>query len=231
MKQIFLILLLTISTLSIAQNKEGIAQYDIVRKLEIKGMSGMDFDFPEETKSKRKLTFKDSISIFEVVHKERKVNQNSGFNFHFIEPENKLYIDRRSNVFKEKKDFMGKEFLIESQHEPIKWHKTSEIKKIGDYFCQLATFRDTSRTLHAWFTPQIQVSAGPEKFGDLPGLIVVLIVNEGKTVYNLKSIEFKSIDKVKAPKKGEKVTQEEYDKIIEEKMKRRGGVFEFYKDD
>jgi len=231
MKQILLLVLLSLSTLVFAQNKEGIAIYEVTHKLEIKGMEGLNIELPDETKSLRKLTFKDSISIYEVIHKEKDVSKNDGIFFHFVEPDNQMYIDRSHNEIKEKKDFLGKTFLIESKAEPIKWHKTSEVKKIGDYFCQLATFRDTSKTIHAWFTPQIKVSVGPEKYGDLPGMIVLLIENEGKTIFSLKSFEFKEVDKIEPPKKGKKVTEEEYDKIVEEKLKSRGGAFDFYSED
>jgi len=231
MKQIFLILLFAYATISFSQKNEGIATYEVTNKLEIKGIEGLNIDLPDETKGLRKLKFKDSTSVFEVIQKEKDITKTSGVFFNFIEPDNKLYIDRKSKETIEKKDFMGKQFLIESKHSSIKWHKTSEVKKIGDYFCQLATFRDTSKTLHAWFTPQIPNGFGPDKYGDLPGLIVLLIENEGKVIYNLKEIEFKTIDKIKPPKKGKKVTKDEYDKIVEEKMKNRGGVFEFYQED
>lgn len=231
MKHLFLFVLITSSTFLFSQNNEGIATYEVTHKIEIKGMSGMDFDLPDETKALRKLTFKDSVSIFEVIHKERKIEQNNGYSFHYIEPENQLYIDRRRKEIKEKKDFMGKTFLISEKHKSIKWHKTSEVKKIGDYFCQLATFRDTSITINAWFTPQIPNSFGPEKYGDLPGLIVLLVENEGKTIYNLKKIEFKPVDDIKKPKKGKKVTREEYKKIIEEKLKNKDGWINFYNED
>jgi len=228
-KHLLFVLLFSFSTYIFSQNKQGVATYEITRKLEIKGIKGIDF--PDEQKTLRKLTFKDSISLYEVIRKESEVTQNNGFSFHFIEPENQLFIDRTNNIAKEKTDFLGKTFLIQSEYKPTKWHKTSEVKKIGDYFCQLATFRDTSKTIQAWFTPQIPVAVGPEKYGDLPGLIVLLIVDEGKTIFSLKDIEFKQIEEIKPPTKGKKVTQEEYDKIVEEKMKSRGGIFEFYKED
>ena len=140
MKYTFLILLISISNFVISQKTQGIALYNITVKLNLKGMSGMNFDFPEETTSKRKLTFKDSISIFEIVAKEQNLNQNSAFNFHFIEPENNLYINRSTSEVKEQKDFMGKIFLIESAHEPIIWHKTSEVKKNRGLFLSISNF-------------------------------------------------------------------------------------------
>lgn len=231
MKHLFLLILITISTFLFSQNKEGIATYEVTHKLEIKGMAGLNIKLPDETKSSKKLTFKGDSSIYEVIQKEKEVTQSNGIFMNFIEPDNKFFIDRNTQITKEKKEFLGKTFLIDSKFEPIKWHKTSEVKKIGDYFCQLATFRDTSKTIQAWFTPQVPVSVGPDKYGDLPGLIVLLIVDEGKTIYSLKNLELKSIDKIIIPKKGKKVTQDEYDKIIEEKLKNRGGRFNFYKED
>ena len=76
----------------------------------------------------------------------------------------------------------------------------------------------------AWFTPVLAVSAGPASFGNLPGLVLEVNIDEGQQVFIAKSIEFMELDKeiLKKPTKGKEVTEEEYHAIVEEKMKEMG---------
>lgn len=70
----------------------------------------------------------------------------------------------------------------------------------------------------AWYTPDIPINQGPENYWGLPGLI--LEVSDGKTTILCSKIVLNSKEKkeIKAPKKGKMVTQQEYDKIVSEKM-------------
>lgn len=70
----------------------------------------------------------------------------------------------------------------------------------------------------AWYTPDIPISQGPENYWGLPGLI--LEVSDGKTVVLCSKIVMNPKEKkeIKAPKKGKIVSQQEYDKIVAEKM-------------
>lgn len=70
----------------------------------------------------------------------------------------------------------------------------------------------------AWYTPQIPVNQGPDDYWGLPGLI--LEINADRTTILCTKIvinpeEKEEIDK---PKKGQKVTQEEYNEIVTKKM-------------
>jgi GLPGLI family protein len=73
-------------------------------------------------------------------------------------------------------------------------------------------------TITAWYTPDIPVSQGPENYWGLPGLI--LEVSDGKTTMLCSKIVINPKEKkeIKAPKKGKVVSQEQYDKIVAEKM-------------
>ena len=84
----------------------------------------------------------------------------------------------------------------------------------------------------AWYTPQIPVSAGPAEYWGLPGLI--LEINAGRTTMLCTEIALNPDEtiEIKEPKKGEKVTREEYNVIIKKKSeelrerfknRRRGG--------
>ncbi|GGI55801.1 GLPGLI family protein [Winogradskyella haliclonae] len=77
--------------------------------------------------------------------------------------------------------------------------------------------KEVTVVVTAWYTPQIPVSTGPSIYHGLPGLI--LEVNDGRTTTVCSKIEINPKDgfEIKEPKKGKKVNQEEYDKIIRKK--------------
>ena len=70
----------------------------------------------------------------------------------------------------------------------------------------------------AWYTPEIPISQGPSEYWGLPGLIME--VSSGKTTVLCSKIVINPKDKkdIKAPRKGQVVTQAEYQKIMMEKM-------------
>lgn len=70
----------------------------------------------------------------------------------------------------------------------------------------------------AWYTPEIPISQGPENYWGLPGLI--LEVNDGKTTILCSKVVLNLKDKVeiKAPTKGEEITQKKYDETVIKKM-------------
>ncbi|MDB2385446.1 GLPGLI family protein [Polaribacter sp.] len=72
-------------------------------------------------------------------------------------------------------------------------------------------------TITAWYTPQIPVSTGPKDYYGLPGLI--LEINSGRTTILCTEIVLNPNEKIeiKEPKKGKKVSREEYNEIVKEK--------------
>ena len=68
---------------------------------------------------------------------------------------------------------IDEENLMYSEPFPLqKWKIEKEIKDVCGYRCQKATCRWRGRDYTAWFTTDIPVSAGPWKFGGLPGMIM-----------------------------------------------------------
>lgn len=142
----------------------------------------------------------------------------------FINFSGKYYVSK--TVLTQQKEAFGKEFLV--TYPKIDWKITNETKKIGKYICYKATaikIREVpgeiiKEKIVAWFAPEIPFNYGPKDFHGLPGLIVQ--VQEGKTIFNLKKIvkegDKKKI-KIKPPTKGEKVTSEEYNKWVKKMFK------------
>ncbi|WP_435261697.1 GLPGLI family protein [Tenacibaculum sp. nBUS_03] len=150
-----------------------------------------------------------------------------------------LYKNINDKRFSNKTEISGKRFLIKDKLTDYKWEMSGETKNIGNYTCYKATRkREETRTSFsmtdgekdekkekvmietiAWYTPQIPVSNGPERFWGLPGLI--LEIQDGKQTIVCTEIVLNPSEKVsiKEPKKGKKVTQEKFNEIMDEHSK------------
>jgi GLPGLI family protein len=146
----------------------------------------------------------------------------------------------------EQKEFAAKQYLVSDSIHKQNWKLTGETKTVLGYTCQQAlTTRynkrmmismengvmsrkevpDTSQVI-VWFAPAIPVPAGPDYEGQLPGLILQIDIN-GNTTYKAIEVAQKAdVAVIKEPKKGKKVTAEEFNKEREktmEEMQRNGG--------
>ena len=125
------------------------------------------------------------------------------------------------------------DFLVSDSIVKLSWKLSSETQDVAGYACRKATAQrigtrmdmkmtdgkmernevaDTSN-FTAWFTTDIPVATGPELQGQLPGAILELNINNGRTVYKAVSVSntIKATD-VKEPKGGKKVTAAQYAK-------------------
>ncbi|WP_149242790.1 GLPGLI family protein [Dyadobacter sp. 32] len=116
-------------------------------------------------------------------------------------------------------EMLGKTFVIEDSLKTPKWKVMNKIREIGGYMCMMAVTEDTikNQKLTAWFADNISVSAGPELYSGLPGLILELEVNEGDIVVTAKKIELKPLTEninVPAKLKGKKIDNKKYDELL-----------------
>ncbi|HPG06923.1 MAG TPA: GLPGLI family protein [Saprospiraceae bacterium] len=145
-------------------------------------------------------------------------------NIRMAPPQDILYENLADARFIEQKEFLGKKFLIKDALPTFEWKLTGKSKQILDYPCQEAILQDTSKNVVAWFSPMIPWQLGPGKYAGLPGLILEIIQDDGQRVLTATSVELSEpAVAIEVPDKGKEVTQEEYDKIVEEKMKEMGG--------
>ena len=134
----------------------------------------------------------------------------------------------------------SKLFLISDDLEKRDWKLTGKSKKIGDYTALEARYEsvdevqtismsdeekssdtrmDTTRVT-VWYTPDIPVPHGPEEYWGLPRLILEL--NDGNVTYLCTKIELnpdKGIE-IEKPKKGKKVSAEEFEALQAETMQK-----------
>jgi GLPGLI family protein len=218
-----------------AQNKdEGKVIYREVQKLEIK-LEGDAAQFanslPKERKSYKELLFSPSASIYQknsdgdAAQDVAMEHGGAMVQIKMTEPDNKFYVDISKQKTIEQKEFMTRIFLIEGTPDASGWKITGEQKTILEYPCQKAVrTNEAGEETFAWFTPAIAVSSGPSSYIGLPGLVLEVTSDNGDRTIQATSIDFTAIDKdvLVKPKKGKKVSQEEYDAIVEEKMKEMG---------
>jgi len=150
-----------------------------------------------------------------------------------------LYKNISENRMANKKELLGKVFLIKDNLVAYDWKLTGETKNIGNYTCYKAVYEieeeeiqinmiDSEvkeekvikkRTTVAWYTPDVPISNGPRDYGGLPGLI--LEVNDGDLTIVCSEIVLnpKEVKEIKEPIKGKIVTRKKFGAIAKEKTK------------
>jgi GLPGLI family protein len=148
----------------------------------------------------------------------------------------------------------GKNFLITDSIKQPGWKLTDETKKIAGFTCYKATMKiaapvrrmmtfstngnktDSSNQVTApkmmdvvaWYTTSIPVPAGPDTYGQLPGAILEVDVDNGLSVITATEIKTTANKKeLQEPKKGKVVTRAEYQKMMMEMMSNQGGGMMF----
>jgi GLPGLI family protein len=158
------------------------------------------------------------------------------------------YKNIKSKVCVKETDFFGKQFLITDSLSSYSWKLEEVSKKIGDYICYKATYiipvsekqkkeyedfknkksdgktqlflmdKPKEKQVTVWYTPEIPVSHGPNEYWGLPGLILEVNVDQTTILCSKIVINPKEKIVIKEPKNGKKVTNEEYERLIEQQM-------------
>jgi GLPGLI family protein len=136
-----------------------------------------------------------------------KVNAG-GTNIYYYNDKDKKYLIKNC-------ESLGDCFIYPNEY--LEWQLTQETKTINGYVSYKAT-RAKGKVI-AWYTPKIPVSFGPKGEYGLPGLILELEVS--RSIFRATKIVLNPKEKVKVdkPSGGEKVTLEEYEKILKKAKK------------
>ncbi len=126
-------------------------------------------------------------------------------------PDEQILLEENSIV-------LEKRYLI--SYNFSEWELLNETKKIGDYICYKATKKneklrlDKNKQIIVWYSPEIPVRFGPKLYNGLPGL--ALEVNKGPIIIRATKVELNLKEKflLEKPKKGIKITSEDYTKKI-----------------
>src|SRR5664279_5036248 len=197
-------------------------------KLEGDAVQNADM-FPKERKSEKILSFTNDATLFETgkdISEDMAQSPEEGVHIKMVTSgDNKIYIDFKNNKITEQRDFMNRMFLIELEMPASDWKITGNQKIILGYPCIEATKQDTAGAItKVWFAPSFPIKGGPAIFCNLPGMVLGVDVKDGERTYTAKSIvpAEKGELKIKKPSDGKKVTEEEYHKIVADKMKEMG---------
>lgn len=132
----------------------------------------------------------------------------------------KVFYDFGKNEKTQQVEFMTRNFLVSDSIKKKAWKLSNKMIKVLDYNCMGAELKKGDQTITAWFTPEIPISTGPDEFFGLPGLILAIEIN-GEFAFIATSIDLTPPKEGVLSKldNGKKVTQEEFNKIVEEKIK------------
>ena len=152
---------------------------------------------------------------------ERFISLGGGKGIYYKNLKEKLKIHKRDGSIDKKK------YLIIEEYEKYDWKLLKESKKILGYICYKAvatvkqynpfTKKEMKTTVEVWYTPSLPLPFGPAGYDGLPGL--VLESHIASFYFIAQKIEFlnKKIS-VNKPVKGVKVTEDEYNKMMLNKL-------------
>lgn len=194
---------------------------------------------PEWQEWKTQLLFRNDQSIYRNYEDEETDGtlhaSSGGMQVRLQRPETITFQDLKKSERVTQEEFMQKRYLITETITQSKWKITGESREILGYTCQQAILQEEpeegeeARGVVAWFTMEIPLSAGPSTYGQLPGLILVIDIDNGTSTIEAKSVDLAaelSAKDLEAPNKGKAMSREEFrqeqEKIMQE-MNQGGG--------
>ncbi|HBX63370.1 MULTISPECIES: GLPGLI family protein [unclassified Empedobacter] len=131
------------------------------------------------------------------------------------------YLDFDSNEKIIEKSVDGKAYLVNDIIESNDWKLTKETKTINGYNVRKATLNNDTHLIEAWFAKDIKSKCGPNKYNNLPGLILEVksTVIEKPTTYTsmkLESIKLDNKISIQKPNKGQQMNDVEFNDFISE---------------
>lgn len=241
----------------LGQQKEGKVIYERTVQVQMTiAMQGGDPTTQTVTRNNRfELNFANNKSSWRQMEDEIQPENFGGGGGNMIvrtigaSPDDVTFCDFSLAKMVEQRSFMDKQFLIaDSIKRTNTWKLSDETRTILNHLCRKASTErvakrmqmsmengqmvrkevDDTMTVVAWFTTDIPVSVGPESPGQLPGIILELETNRGRTKYVAQEILAKpDLSAIKEPTKGKKVTREEFaeeTKKLMDEMQKNGGI-------
>ena len=234
--KLLLLLISTFYTVTTFCQGSGQITYTETIKLELELPEGIDMSgmMSDQLSHDKVLSFRGMESVY-TTHKdtedqEKEITSDDGsfkMVFKMDAPEEILYTNLSTKEQYRQTGFMGKTFLVESTVEKSKWKLTGEKIKYLGYVCQKAerteyiAREDKERMIVAWFTSEIPTPIGPSGYNNLPGAVLMVNIDNGKTEIKATDVQLGDIADaaLERPTKGKKVTEEEFDQIVDQKTK------------
>lgn len=132
---------------------------------------------------------------------------------------------------KEKKYLWDKDdddhLVVSDSLKKFDWQITNEKSEILGYEVRKATAEKDSTKYEAWYASKLNISNGPELYDGLPGLILKTVeirntdLGEFTNTYLAVSLKVDKKKKITKPEKGKFISNDEYQKIKEERKAKR----------
>jgi GLPGLI family protein len=140
--------------------------------------------------------------------------------------------DFEKNSAYELQKMLGKNYIIEDTLRPLNWKILNEIKEVAGYICMKASTFDPIKKVNiiAWFCTDIPISAGPEQYFGLPGLILEINVDSDAVLLTATKVNLKKDQTLPSfPKKpkGKKINFETYNNLITDYIVQSEKMHEF----
>ena len=130
------------------------------------------------------------------------------------------YVDFGDGTMVEARGFLGRTFRLTRERPSFAWRIATEQAEHLGYTVMKATAEHDSTTVEAWFTPQIPIPGGPASYGGLPGMILVLSLNEGQTQYQATEVALQELEAglIAPPEDGDEVSYEEFEQLVKQRL-------------
>ncbi|WP_179352971.1 GLPGLI family protein [Winogradskyella vidalii] len=138
------------------------------------------------------------------------------------------YFDFKNRKVIFEKDLFNELYLVERDISALEWVLKKEKLVLNNLTCYKAITSITVEgrggteeiPITAWYTSDINISAGPDGFGGLPGLIIQL--EKGNFVTTLKRIEFlDKKNKIDLPHKGKEILEDDFNELVKKSTTNR----------
>ncbi|MBC5994650.1 GLPGLI family protein [Pontibacter cellulosilyticus] len=185
---------------------------------------------PEYRTVRNILTFNAAESLYKpLIDEQDDMAAASGGSGQFVmvrTPQNQTYINTSQDKRVLLREFMGKTYITQDSLSIMPWKFGDETKTIQGYTCKQAFYTDekSGKTTVAWYTDKLRPNLGPDNFTSLPGAVLEIDFDNGLRVTRATKVDFKPLKKndLVEPTKGEKVTNQQYQAMVEEQMKQCG---------
>lgn len=152
-------------------------------------------------------------------------------NLNIVKFKGNLYFNSEEKLMIHNYRFLGELFRVKDTSIG-KLTLTKETKKIDDYLCYKAILNKNHKNLNGedikkkivcWYTLDIPVRFGPEKYNSLPGLILEVITDKERIVVSKVLLGEKTGNNisVEKPTKGKEVYHEDLENIARAELKKR----------
>ncbi len=153
--------------------------------------------------------------IFKIQEEEPDITENTGHGnvvIRFGGANAEYYKNFSTQKQVEKRELADKDYVIIASLRHLTCNLVHESKSILGYNCKKATgFSERGSDVEAWYTEEIPVSSEPESYNGLPGMILLVHINNEEFLITVINLE-KSADKkeLKIPSKGKKISPADF---------------------